>query len=221
MDQHMANNHFLIPLTMPHWHPTPVLMLGPPVSTSLQTTIPLPKGNMFCFSAFADKHTGTLYNNLTGSFPFMSLDRNMCYLIVYHYETNAILAIPIANLEDTTIFEGYKKQFEFLGSKGHKLKLNIMDNQASRQIKWFLTQNECDLILVEPHSHHVNAAKHAIQTVKVHFVSALATTDSEFSLQLWDCLTSQIKALLNLPRRSQIDPSKSAYKALYGPYDWN
>ncbi len=50
-------------------------------------------------------------------------------------------AVPIVNLEDTTIFEGYKKQFEFLVSKGHKTKLNIMDNQASRQTKWLLTQN--------------------------------------------------------------------------------
>ncbi len=68
------------------------------------------EGNMFCFSTFADKHTGTLYNNLTGSFPFISFDRKVCYRIVYHYETNAILALPIAYLQDTTIIEGYNKQ---------------------------------------------------------------------------------------------------------------
>ncbi len=79
-------------------------------------------------------------------------------------------------------------------SKGHKIKLNIMDNQASRQIKRFLTQNECNLLLMEPHNHHVNAAKHAIQTFKDHFVSALALTNSEFPLQLWDRLTPQIEA---------------------------
>ncbi len=59
-----------------------------------------------------------------------------------------------------------------------------MDNQASRQIKRFLTQNMCNLLIMEPHNHHVNAAKCAIQTFKDHFVSALATTDSEFPLQL-------------------------------------
>jgi hypothetical protein len=86
-----------------------------------------------------------------------------------------ILALPIANLEDTTIVEGYKKQFEFLASKGQKIKLNFMDNQASRQIKRFLTQNECGHLLVESHNHHVNTSKRAIQTFKDHFVSALAT----------------------------------------------
>ena len=96
-----------------------------------------------------------------------------------------------------------------------------MDNQASRQVKHFLTAQECDLLLVEPHNHRVNAAERAIQTFKDHFVSALATTDSEFPLQLWDRLMPQVETTLNLMRRSRIDPTKSAYEVLNGPYDWN
>jgi hypothetical protein len=132
----------------------------------------------------------------------MSLTGNVCFLIVYHYETNAILALSIANLEGNTIFEGYKKQFEFLESNGHKIRLNVMDNQASCQIKQFLTKNECNLLLAKPHNHHVNAAKRGIQTFKDRFVSALATTDSEFPLQLWDRLTPQVKNTLTLLCRS-------------------
>ncbi len=30
--------------------------------------------NIFAFGAFADKNNGIVYNDLTGSFPFMSLD---------------------------------------------------------------------------------------------------------------------------------------------------
>jgi hypothetical protein len=51
--------------------------------------------NIFCFAAFANKQTGILYNDLTGAFPFMSLEGNVCFLIAYHYKTNAILALPI------------------------------------------------------------------------------------------------------------------------------
>jgi hypothetical protein len=40
--------------------------------------------NLFCFAAFADKHTGTVYNDLTGLFPFLSLEGNICFLMVYH-----------------------------------------------------------------------------------------------------------------------------------------
>ena len=178
-------------------------------------------GNIFCFAAFADKRTGVLYNDLTGSFPYMSLEGNVCYLIVYHYESNAILGLPISGFDDNTVFAAYKTQFEFLESKGYKIKLNVMDNQCTKQIKKFLTDKDCELMLVEPHNHRVNAAERAIQTFKNHFISALATTDSEFPLQLWDRLTSQVETTLNLMRASRINPNISAYEAIWGPYDWN
>jgi hypothetical protein len=39
---------------------------------------------------------------------------------------------------------------------------------------------------VEPHNHHANAAEQAVQTLKDAFIAALATTDKDFPLQLWD-----------------------------------
>jgi hypothetical protein len=67
-----------------------------------------------------------------------------------------------------------------LKAKGFKSKLNIMDNQATKHIKKYLPKNNCKLQLVEPHNHHVNTAKQAIQTFKDVFISALAMTDSNF-----------------------------------------
>jgi hypothetical protein len=109
-------------------------------------------GNNFCFAAFADKRTGVLYNDLTGSFPYMSLEGNVCYLITYHYKSNAILGLPISGFDDKTVFAAYKTQFELLESKGYKIKLYVMDNQCTKQINKFLTQNDCELMLVEPHN---------------------------------------------------------------------
>jgi hypothetical protein len=82
-----------------------------------------------------------------------------------------------------------------------------MDNQCTKQINKFLTNNDCELMLVEPHNHHVNAAECAIQTFKDHFISALAKTNSEFPLQLWDKLRSQVKNTLNLMQASHINPN--------------
>ncbi len=101
------------------------------------------------------------------------------YLIVYHYKSNAILGLPIPGFDGNTVFAAYKTQFEFLESKGYKIKLNVIDNQCTKQIKKFLTNKDCELMLVEPHNHCVNVAKRAIQTFKDHFISALATTDSK------------------------------------------
>ncbi len=118
--------------------------------------------NMFCFGAFADKVNGVVYNNLAGNFPFMLLDGSVCFFVMYHYETNAILATLIANLDNKSIFKAYKAHFEMLEAKGYKPRVNVMDNQATKYIEQFLTKKECKLQLVEPHNHRVNAAKRVI-----------------------------------------------------------
>jgi hypothetical protein len=97
----------------------------------------------------------------------------------------------------------------------------VMDNQATKHIKKFLTKNECKHQLVEPHNHQVNSSERAIQTFKDAFIVALATTDSNFSLQLWDKITPLVQVMLNMMHASRIDPTISAYEALNGPYNWN
>jgi len=37
--------------------------------------------NVFCFGAFADKVSGVVYNDLTGNFPFMSIDGSVCFFV--------------------------------------------------------------------------------------------------------------------------------------------
>jgi hypothetical protein len=177
--------------------------------------------NKFCFGAFADRNSGIVYHDLTGLFPFMSFDGSVCYFVLYYYESNAIFAKPITGLDDMSIFTVYKTYIEELTAKGCKPQLNIMDNQATKHIKKILTKNECKLQVVEPHNHHIDATKRAIQTFKAAFIAALATTDSDFPLQLWDQLTPQVEDTLNMLRASRIDPTKSAYKILNRTYDWN
>ena len=100
---------------------------------------------IFCFGAFADKQSGIVYHDLMGSFPFMSFDGSVCFFVLYHYESNAILAKPIAGLDDVSIFNAYKQYFDELKGKGFKPKLNIMDNQATKHVKKILTENDCKL----------------------------------------------------------------------------
>jgi hypothetical protein len=67
----------------------------------------------------------------------------------------------------------------------------------------------------------VNAVEHAIQTFKDAFIAMLATTDSDFPLQLWDWLTPQVQDMLNMMRASRINPVILAYEALNEPHNWN
>jgi hypothetical protein len=116
-------------------------------------------GNMFVFAAFADKRNGTLWSNLTGAFPFMSLKGNVCFLVVYHYESNVILAVPIPNFTDESILAAYQTQFKLLETKGHKIQLNVMDNQACNVVRTYLATKGCHNMIVEPNNHRVNAAE--------------------------------------------------------------
>ncbi len=47
----------------------------------------------------------------------MSLEGNVCFLVVYHYETNAILVLPISGFSDEVIMTANKQQHELLESK--------------------------------------------------------------------------------------------------------
>ncbi len=109
--------------------------------------------NLYCFAVFADKHRGTIFNDLTGTFPFMLLEGNVCFLVAYHYETNAILALPISGFSDDVIFRAYKEIYEMIESKGFVIRFNVMDNQSSKVIKQFLTPKQCESMLVEPNNH--------------------------------------------------------------------
>jgi hypothetical protein len=60
--------------------------------------------HVFCFGAFTNKVSGVVYNDLTGNFPFMSIDGSVCFFVLYHYKTNTILVKPIANVDYRSIF---------------------------------------------------------------------------------------------------------------------
>ncbi len=173
--------------------------------------------NIFAFGAFANKNSGIMYSNLTGSFPFMLLDGSVCFFVLYYYKSNSILADLIKGLDDKTIFEAYKIQFNELTKQGFKPKLNVIDNQATKYIKQFHDKNKCKLQLVEPHNHHVDATEHAIQTFKDAFIAAFATMDSNLPIQLWGRLTPQVQNTLNMMCALRVNPAILAYKAFNGP----
>ena len=49
---------------------------------------------------------------------------------MYHYTYNAILAEVITGLDNQSIMAAYKQKFKYIESKGYKMKINIMNNQA-------------------------------------------------------------------------------------------
>ena len=68
--------------------------------------------NMFCCASLADTTEGTLYTDMTGSFPVQSLEGMHAFFVAYDYDTNMIFAIPTKNLKDETIIAAFEQVFK-------------------------------------------------------------------------------------------------------------
>jgi hypothetical protein len=100
-------------------------------------------------------------------------------------------------------------------------KMHLLDNECYQEYKDAITKNGMKFQLVPPNNHHRNIAEKAIQTFKDHFVAVLCGTDAKFPMQLWCRILQHAKNQLNLLRKSRVDPSTSAYAALYGKHNYD
>ena len=164
--------------------------------------------------------TGTVYTDLTGKFPVTSRSGNKYILLLYHYDSNAIIFRPMKNRSDEEAVRCYREMYEFLKTRNCHPQLNIMDNEASKAVKRFITLQQTKYQLVEPNNHRVNAAERAIRTFKNHFVAGLASVHPQFPLYLWDELLPQAEITLNLLRSSRTCPKISAHAHLHGMFNF-
>lgn len=165
--------------------------------------------------------TGKIYTDQTGRFPVTSSRGNKYILVLYDYDTNAILTEPLKNRTGNEILRAYQKLHTYLTSRGFKPCTHWLDNEASDALKQFNKQEQVTFQLVPPHMHRRNAAERAIRTWKNHFVAGLCSTDTNFPMHLWDRLLPQATITLNLLRPSRRNPQISAYQMLEGNYDFN
>ena len=196
----------------------------PPPLDDTQPT-PLPKHNRThaCYAAVIDfKPTGQTYSDQTGKFPVTSSSGNAYLFILYDYDSNAILAEPIKNRSAESILEAYKICHARLSKAGLKPKLHRLDNECSRILKEYMTEEaQVDYQIVPPGVHRRNAAERAIRTFKNHLIAGLCSTHPDFPMKLWDRLIPQAEITLNLLRGSRMNPKLSAYAQIHGPFDCN
>ena len=103
-----------------------------------------------------------------------------------------------------------------LVSRGLQPQLQRLDNEASQALVYYLQDKNVDFQLAPPSIHRMNVVERAIHTLKNHFIAILYDTDPNFNLALWDKLIPQALIMLNLIRKSNINPNISAYSQLHG-----
>ena len=160
------------------------------------------------------------FMDLTGRFPHRSSRGNQYIVVVYDYDSNAILCEPIKSRQAKDIFTAFKKCEEKI-PKAVKPALYILDNECAADLKKSILKNNQNYELVPPHQHRRNSAERAIRTFKNHLLAGLASCDPNFPVAEWDRILPQCELTLNLLRNSRVNPNLSSWAYLNGVHNFN
>ena len=76
------------------------------------------------------------YSDQTGRFPYKSSQGNEYIMIVYDYNSNAILCEPLKSKAAAVIRNGWGKIHKKLCKRGVAPELYILDNEISKKLKF-------------------------------------------------------------------------------------
>jgi hypothetical protein len=143
----------------------------------------------FVYAATID--AGQIYTEQTGRFSVVSSKGNTYIMILYDYDSNAILVQPIKDRTAPELLKSFQFMEQELVARGLKPKLIKLYNEASKLLKTLLHQQDITFQLVPPYSHRQNSAERAIISFKDHLIAGLCSTDKSFPMNLWDRLLTQ------------------------------
>ena len=183
---------------------------------TMHTPSPLEKGlsthALYAATICYNEPTGKLYTDLMGRFPVQSSRGHKYILVTYNFDSNSIHVKPLKSRHDNDTIKAYEEIYTMLTRQGLKPQLHWLDNEASKALKNFITQEQTQYQLTPAHIHRRNAAERAICTFKNHFISGLCSVDKTFPLHLWCRLLDQAELTLNMLHTSRINPNLSAHK---------
>jgi hypothetical protein len=143
----------------------------------------------FVYAATID--AGQIYTDQTSIFPIVSSKGTIYIMILYDYDSNAILAHPIKDRAAPEILKAFQVMEQELVARGLKPKLMKLDNEASKLLKTYLHQQDITFQLVPPYSHRQDSAERAIISFKDHLIAGICSTDKSLPMHLWDILLPQ------------------------------
>jgi hypothetical protein len=102
----------------------------------------------FVYAANID--AGQIYTDQTGRFTVVSSKGKKYIMILYDYDSNAILAQPIKDRIAPELLKAFQFMEQELVARGLKPKLMKLDNEASKLLKDHLHQQDITFQLVPP-----------------------------------------------------------------------
>jgi len=135
--------------------------------------------------------TGKVSTDQTGRFPHTSSRGSKYLMVLYAYDSNAILSEPIKSRSESELVRAYPKLHSYLSACGLKPNFQVLDNECHAALKTFMSSNNIKFQLVPPYLHHTIAAEKAIGIYKDHLIAGLSSYDPSFPMHLWDRLFPQ------------------------------
>jgi hypothetical protein len=132
----------------------------------------------FVYAATID--AGQIYTDQTGRFPVVSSKVNKYIMLLYYYDSNAILTQPIKDRTAPELLKAFQVMEQELVARGLKPKVTKLDNEASKLLKMYLHQQHITFQLVPPYSHRRNSAERAIISFKDHLIAGLCSLTNHF-----------------------------------------
>lgn len=119
------------------------------------------------------------------------------------------------------IVRAIKRLYEYLKQRGIQPKLHILDNEASKNLKHYITSNDTNYQIALPSNHCTNAAKKCIQVYKNHFMAGICHMDPTCPIALQCIFIPQANITINLIHASRINPKVSVWAFLNGHFVFN
>ena len=163
-------------------------------------------------------------SDLSGPFPKPTVTGDVALLLLYHRALNYICIEPVKGKSAIAHKEAYMKCIDRLRSTpaGRLIphSTEIVDNALSDPLKTLMVSLGIRPVLVAPGNHRLNPAERCIRTAKNHCIAMRESTDPLFPPEAFPHLLPQAEQTLNMLRPCHLDPTRSAWEYLHGPYDF-
>lgn len=161
------------------------------------------------------------FSDLTDRFPHTSNCGHKYIFVLYHYNSNTILAKPVKNQQDATLTQAWEKTNTLLKNRDEQPLLYILDNTNFQDFQKAFLKNKAEFQLVPSLIYRRNKAERAIRTFKNHFLAGLPSCNQSFPFAEWNCLIPQMVLALNLLHPLRLNPKLSSYAYLFWNSDFN
>ena len=137
--------------------------------------------------------TGKISTDQTGRFPVTSSRGSKYLMVLYHYDSNAIIADPIKLCSEHKLVCAYSALHTRLSNCDITPLFQMLDKECPGGIKNIMLNAGFTFQLVPTHLHRTNDTEHAISTYKDHLIAGISSCDPSFLLHLWGRLILLIR----------------------------